>query len=362
MNGAVVREALLSARAQPVASLMTVLIVAGMIVAVMLTTGRTVGAEQAVLGSLDSAGSRMITVRAAPEAGVTSRVLDRLSVVEGVAWTAGFSAATDVASAAVPGGKRVPFRYVTGDDLDSLGLTAPSFTDDLIFASPEALDALGLPDAAGAVMSADGTAYGLGGRFEPPAFLDPFEPLALSPRPSSEDVPLSLLVLVAETPQDVAPLSGIVRSLLGAEDTSSVKVEKSESLVRLRSLIQNQLGSFSRELVLVVLALMGALVAALVHSLVLLRRRDYGRRRALGAPRTMIVRLVLTQTGALGAVGVIVGMLTSGLLLAALGDPAPDPAFVTAVCLLTLVTSVAAAVPPAFVAASRDPIKELRVP
>src|SRR5690606_12673239 len=53
---ALLREAIASARGQPVASLLTVAMVAGMCTAVLLTTGRTVAAEQAVLAELDAAG------------------------------------------------------------------------------------------------------------------------------------------------------------------------------------------------------------------------------------------------------------------------------------------------------------------
>ena len=63
-HGELIREAIATARSQPVASALTVFMVAGMILAVMLTTGRTVGAEQEVLGSIDSAGTRSITIRA----------------------------------------------------------------------------------------------------------------------------------------------------------------------------------------------------------------------------------------------------------------------------------------------------------
>ena len=61
---AVVREALATSWAQPVASVVTIVMVAGMCATVLLTTGRTVGAEQAVISSIDSAGTRSIIVRA----------------------------------------------------------------------------------------------------------------------------------------------------------------------------------------------------------------------------------------------------------------------------------------------------------
>jgi hypothetical protein len=69
------REAGAAARSQPVASVLTLLLVAGMIVAVIRTTGRTVGAEQDVLHSIDSVGTRTVTIRADQDAGVTNSAL-----------------------------------------------------------------------------------------------------------------------------------------------------------------------------------------------------------------------------------------------------------------------------------------------
>ena len=92
---AILREAIATARSQPVASVLTVLVISGMVLAVMLTTGRTVGAEQQVLGSLDEMGTRSIVIRAESGAGVTNRVLDRIDVVDGIEWAAAFTSTTD---------------------------------------------------------------------------------------------------------------------------------------------------------------------------------------------------------------------------------------------------------------------------
>ncbi len=61
---AIIREAMASARSQPVASVVSIIMVAGMCATVLLTTGRTAGAEQAVVASIDSAGTRAVVVRA----------------------------------------------------------------------------------------------------------------------------------------------------------------------------------------------------------------------------------------------------------------------------------------------------------
>ena len=114
----VVREALASVRSQPVLSAVTVVMVLGMVLAVMLTTGRTVGAEQRVLSTIDSEGTRTIVVRAEAEAGLTSSAIDRMSGIEGIEWLGGFSAAVDATNSAVPEGKPTPVRSLYGGDLE----------------------------------------------------------------------------------------------------------------------------------------------------------------------------------------------------------------------------------------------------
>ena len=78
------REVFASAVSQRVASSMSVVMIAGMCLAVLLTTGRTVGVEQSVLHSIDSAGTRSIVIRASPDSGLSTSVLTRISHVEGI--------------------------------------------------------------------------------------------------------------------------------------------------------------------------------------------------------------------------------------------------------------------------------------
>ena len=361
---AILREACVAALAQSVASSTTVLIVAGMMIAVMLTTGRTVGAEQEVLGTIDSVGTRTIVVRAEADAGLTASVMERVSRIDGIEWAGGFSTAVDATNAALPDGTRVPVRLAFGTHFERLGI--PEHIVDAgrsAYASDAALRQLGLPDGAGAVELDSDVTYGVVGRIDSPEFLDRFEPLVLVPQPESDGTEqLDVLVVVARDPALVAPVDDAVRSMLAVDDASKVTVETSEGLAQLRSVIEGQLGSFSRGLVLVILAITGVLVAIVLFSLVMLRRRDFGRRRALGATRGLIVGLLVAQTTLLAAAGAVVGAAASTAVLLASGDPLPGAAYFTAIGVLALATAVVAALIPAVVASHREPIKELRVP
>ena len=362
---AVVRESLATARAQPVASLVSIIMVAGMCATVLLTTGRTVGAEQAVVGSIDSAGTRSIVIRAEPDAGLNSTVLDRIANLEGVEWAGAFGSAIDATNSLIPDGNRVPVRFVWTSNLQELGVAAHQpILNNTAWASPLALEQLGMPDRSGGLTSPAGANYAVGGEIRTPDYLEMLEPLVIVPRTAGSDAneTVSVLVVIASRPDLVTPVAQAVQSVLAVDDPSKIKITTSEALATLRALVQGQLGSFGRNLVIVIFALTAVLVAAILYGLVMLRRKDFGRRRALGASRGLIVALLLIQMVALSALGAIAG---TGIALASLlltGDPLPGPAFLAALAVLAVTVGILAAIVPAIAASRRDPLKELRVP
>ncbi|MEA9986014.1 FtsX-like permease family protein [Subtercola sp. RTI3] len=167
---------------------------------------------------------------------------------------------------------------------------------------------------------------------------------------------------MAATPRQVGSVAAVVSSVLGVTDASTVTVTTSEQLAQLRATVGHQLGGFGQGLVESVFAATAVIVAAILSALVLLRRRDFGRRRALGASRSLIVQLLLTQVGLQAVAGSILGCVTTSLVLTAQDAPLPPPAFFAALALLAVVTALAAAAVPALIASRRDPLRELRVP
>lgn len=364
MIRAVLREAFASAKSQPVTSAITVLMVAGMIFAVMLTTGRTVGAEQEVLGTIDSVGTRTISIRAEGDAGLTSSVVNRVVGIEGIEWAIGLSIAQDATNSAIPGGTKVPVRLAYATHTAELGIPQDSpVPGKLAWASELALQQLGLPDASGGIVLNSGQNYGVVGQLQIPEHLTEFEPAVFVPQQvHGSDDPISVLLVVASTPEHVTPVTNAVLSVLGVDDVSKIKVQTSAQMAQLRALIEGQLGAFSRGLVLALLGLTGLLTATLLYGLVMLRRKDFGRRRALGASRSLIVALLMSQTAILSVIGVSLGIATSTVVLAASKDPWPGLEFTAALAVLALTTTLLAAVVPAVIASFREPIKELRVP
>ena len=173
---------------------------------------------------------------------------------------------------------------------------------------------------------------------------------------------LQSIHVLARRPEDVAPLAESVRTVLGPEDPASVVVETSATLAEIRFAVQGELGEYGRQLVLMVLGAGLVLVALNVYGTVTTRRRDFGRRRALGADRAAIAVLVTVQTLITGVVGAVLGSsVGSAVIWRVTGGP-PDTAFVVAVAVLAVTATVLGALPPAVVAARRDPVRVLRVP
>lgn len=110
------------------------------------------------------------------------------------------------------------------------------------------------------------------------------------------------------------------------------------------------------------MALSAVLVAAIQAGLMMIKRKDYGRRRALGASRSLVIGLILGQATLVSVAGIILGTLSATVFLAGSGSPVPRLGYLSAVAILTLLTCLAASILPAIGAAWRDPIKELRVP
>jgi len=362
---AVVREALVSALTQPVASVLTLVVIAGMCAAVLLTAGRAVGAEQDVIGSIDSAGTRSIIVRAEPVAGLDTTVLDRIRNIDGIEWAGAFSLAHDVRNGAFDDGTRVPLRQVWADDWAQLGLpkTLPG-TGDVAYASDSALAQLGLDEPVGPVELNGGSGgYAVGGRIAVPEHLAFLEPLLLAPQPAdTPPAPVGALLVIAERPDLVAPVAEAVGSVLGVDDPTKVSVQTSEDLASLRAIIEGQLGSFGRTLTLGILAVTAFLVAVLLYGMVMLRRKDFGRRRALGASQRLIVALITIQTAAVATVGAAIGSATALIVLAVTGDPLPGWNYVSGVGILAVLVAIVSALLPAVAASRREPIRELRVP
>jgi len=362
MNTQIAREAAASARSHPIASLLTIVTIIAMVTTVMLTTGRSAATGQTILDSIASPEGRAIRIQASPAAHLTSDVITSISTIQGIQWAGAFTPALDATNQANPDGNRLPLRQLYATSYSELGIpTSPS--DDLAWASPQAMTLLGLLDKAGAITVAAGPTYGIAGQLIVPAYLAGYQPLLVIPH-SNQDPPqpVTTIIIIAASPNLITPVSQAVLSVLPIDDPSTVTIETSAQMVALRAVIEGQLSASSRSLILSILAITIALIGVLQYALVMMQRKDYGRRRALGATRGFIITLILTQTTILALIGITLALVISATILLINHNPLPDARFTAAIAILATTAALIAAATPAIVASHRDPATELRVP
>ena len=358
---ALVGEGLRIALAQPVATAVTALIVAGVCAVIVATTGQTVAIERDVLARIDDAGTRTILIEDTDgRGGLRPDAVERVNALSDVDWAVGFGIATDVRPRGLDGAAAVPIRRYVGSLPDSVKTSPwrPSPTTALV--GVDAIRLLGFMIVAGPVEEGVGTELGVVGWFRaaPPLEFLNRSLLAVA----SDDEAVVRIVVLASSASVVPGVAAAIRSTLDPVEPASISVQTSESLVEIRAAVQGQIGTFGRGIVTGTLAAGLALAALNVLGTVTARRRDFGRRRALGASRLDIVTLVLVPTLLTAVIGALVGTTIGTLIAQQVVSAIPEPAFIIAVGLLAIIATGIAALPPAALAAYRDPIRVLRVP
>lgn len=361
---ALVSEGAAIARSQLVATTVTALVVAAVCGVIFATVGQSAATVAKVLASIDEAGTRTIVVRdASDEAGLRADSVNALSSIDGVVWVFGLGQATDVRNADLGlAGQAVPARRYYGDLPAEIQVSGrlPRSGEALI--GSEAIGAVGVASPAVGLVG-PGTDVAAVGGFQaqaPLAFLS--RSVLIAPRISASDDRLRELYVVVDRAELVAQVATAIRLAVHAEAPQRLAIETPRLLVDLRSAVGGELIGSARQLLLIVLAVGLLLVTATTAGAVSARRRDFGRRRALGATRSAVVLLVLIQTGVAALIGSVAGTVVGLLAVLRLAGSLPDPAFILGVSVLALLMALAAGVPPALLAAFRDPVRILRVP
>jgi putative ABC transport system permease protein len=357
-----VEEAFRSALAQRVSSGLVALLCAAICVVTLLTVGRTATAEEQVLSRLDSAGSRLLVVSDDQGSGlVTPTVVRVLASLDTVERVVGVDSPFDVVNAAIgDGAQRVPTWRISGELHQAVELTAgrwPQPGEALV--SRDATTRLGMVHPAGAVRDSDGDQYDVVGSF---VAREPFGSFDAGVIVASDDTAAVRSVHVVVTGVEAARITeAATLATLAPPDPSGVTVQSPTALAELQQAVGGDLGEFGRGLLLLTLGGGAFLIAVVVLAEVLLRRRDLGRRRALGAPRWGLVTLVVARTVAAAVPGALLGAVVGYAVAAGWGQPPPVD-FTAAVAVLSVLVAGAVAVAPALLAAGRDPVGVLRTP
>ncbi len=361
-----VREVMASVWSQKVFTAVMAVLIAAAATTILTTSGRAAATEEAVLRTVDQQGTRTLVIQTRGDTPLlTTQTVDDIQAIPLVQAAIGFGPVRDVTAAAIPDGPRVGSRVAYGSIPDrpaapTDGANSPS----LVWTSRQASRSLGLPPGAGSVRLIDGAEYQVAGQIGVPDYLQSFEPLTLIPATSTQPdaAQLSTIVVLARQPEEVALLGRLITPLLGDLPRENVSLSTSENMAALRGAISGELTRQARIIVLGVLTVATGITLVIVWGFVLTRRKDLGRRRALGASRSVIVALVVGQVFVTAAAGALAGALLGLSLLAGTHSPPPEPLYVLAVAIgLTSTASLASALPAAM-AANRDPLRELRVP
>ncbi len=350
-------EAGRSALAQRVASLLVALICGAVVAGAVMTTGRTASAEAAVLAEFQTAAARVIVIRDATGAAVLAPpVADVLAESDLVGSILGLTTPVDVVNGSLgPGATKVPQWYATGDLRASVRLVSGRW--------PRPGEGLA-GDAAARALGFDGPAGWVSTDSEIPVVgvLHAEAPFAALNHgvvvPDPRRAPTQL-ILEAREARGVPLLLTLALSTIATPRAEDLRIDAPTDLARIRGGVAAELGAYRRSLLLGLLSAGAALTALVVLADTLVRRRDLGRRRALGATRSTLVALVVARTAYAACAGAAIGS-AAGLLLTR--DVDVSPRFAVAVSVLTVLAALVSALAPAIASATRDPVLVLRTP
>lgn len=354
------------ARSQPVASLVTGVVVAAACGVILATTGQAAAAEARVLRGIDEAGTMIIAIEDHQgQARIAPTTVKRIEALDSVVWVVGFSQVSDVRNAVLDRASvPVPARIVFGKLPDEIRQPHGEPAPGQAVASPDAARGLGLAQPVGAVAGTTITADVVGSFVAAPP-LDFLNGSVLVAEPDTvsrrDDLFLRSVYLKVADVESVEQVTEILRQVVDAE-SEQYTISTPQQLVELRRVVASELSRSARQLMLVVLGVGLVVVAVTLFGAVSQRRRDFGRRRALGASRSTLVWLVLIQSLVASGLGAILGVSVGLIAVQRLAGGLPSTTFTLGVFTLAVLAALVAAVPPAVVAAVRDPVRILRVP
>jgi len=367
--GAVLAEAARAARAQLLASVVIMLLVGGLVAGVLVVVGQSAASEERVLGQIDAVGTRTILVRMGQGPPLDGQFLALLGQVNEVEHAVGFGPIRDGYPAAMLDGPGIAVRSAFGYAVPGYGdLTDLPHGVKRGITSTSTAALAGFAEGSGTLVQGDGVMVEVVGIADLPEYLRFLEPVVLLPRSTEAAAmetnapPLTLIVINAQHPSQVRGIEAFVRAHLADVGLTSATVETSTALAELRAAVSGELGGYTRTVVLGALLVGTGLVCVSVFATTSRHRKDFGRRRAIGANRTLVAGLILAQVGLPATAGSVIAALVTSAAQALLGRPLGSLSFTLSLITAAVFSAVLAALVPAAIAARREPLSELRVP
>lgn len=360
------REALATAWASKVPSTLVCLITAAMCIMTISTVGRTAAAENQVAQRINSAGARELVVTDKKSAGlISSSMIDMAANFSVADRAVGLSSPVDVKNSVIgDGAEPVPAWAVIGDLQSVVHLEsgrAPGPGEALV--STTALAKLGMQHPVGAVSISNTKIpldYAIVGSYTP---LEPFDNLGegIVFNAPAGSTATNLHLILRDSSQAAVAQRSVIGLFGQLSDPEAISVRSPLQLAQLHDEIVGDLGAFGRSMLYGSLGIGALLVAVVVFADILVRRKDLGRRRALGATRSDIVQLMLLRTLVPAAIGALMGIAV-GLGITVGTGTMPPLAFCFGIVVLALFAAGASTLAPAAYAAYSDPVKVLRTP
>ncbi|HRN30445.1 MAG TPA: hypothetical protein PK890_12200, partial [Terrimesophilobacter sp.] len=294
---AAIREAARNARAHRATTIMLILVTVAMTTTTFLTAGRAAAAEQEVLRSVDDAGPRLIEVTITePSPGVTTATLNRFTKINNVEWVLGLGPARDVRSSATGARINVAARDLLSPLPPEVSINpgrTPRAGEAIIGVQTQ--QRLQLLHPSGALLDA-GIPRSVVGAFSASGSIENLDRLVLiQPDTAATTTYATLIYLLADDAGNVDAIVRQIRALAAINPADSLAVQTSPELVELAAVLAGEIGGLSRQLAIGAI-LVGIILVALTMTLALnARRKDFGRRRALGASRSALIGLTLLE-------------------------------------------------------------------
>lgn len=357
-----VRDATRSALAHRATTIIIALVTIAMTMITFLTAGRAAATEAEIVAQVDSAGPRLITVTVIePSPGLSADALARLQSLDDTEWVLALGEARDVRSVTTGTRPNIAARtfFTPLPDLVSLAQgQVPRAGEALV--GPRTQMALQMVYPSGPVNDA-GTIRASVGQFSAGGVISTLDRLVLVSPDPGEPVLATLIYVLAKDADGVQDLTEQIKAVSGV-GTEHLVLETATELIELGEVIAGTIGALSRQLAIGAI-LVGMLLVSLTTALALNnRKRDFGRRRALGASRSALIVLTLVETAIPVVGGTIIGALLGVFLVRLTMGNIPPVNFVLSAVTLIALAGVMSAVPAAAISAVRDPLRILRVP
>ena len=352
-------ESIRVARSTPVSSALLAA-TAAVIVAVTITTiGQTVAYEDDVLAQFQTQETHVILVDdTSSVGGLDTDSVKRVGGLSGVDWVIGLTVPVDVRIASLPAHDPTPARSVIGKS-PRLQVTNENSMPGASISSTSA-SRLGLADVSGTLADNAGHQFGIVGSHRADGVLSDLNQFVLIDA-SVYPTPMRRLIIFADRPESVSGIALVLADVIG-RPRHELEISTSTTLVKAGLVVSGQIGGFNRAIIPRILGFGVLLGGFISFTSVTLRRKDFGRRRALGASRTQVMFIVTVANSVAVLPGIVAGAAAGAVMLRRLGFDWPPWWLVISVGYLAFIALIGACAGPVVAASMRDPVRALRVP